>query len=118
MRFEYNGNLLEEDRINLVANEIIDKYPQISVDKAKEIAMLEGKISDNKSFFDEFNRLYNIMLVNCDNKDIVYIVYRDFLRLLTNNMMFDDINYNYLIDGINNYLKNDNEFPYLSDMLF
>ena len=30
MHFEYNGNLLEDDRINLVANEIVNKYSQIS----------------------------------------------------------------------------------------
>ena len=40
MKFEYNGNLLEEDRINLVVREIIDKYPQISVEKAKDAAIM------------------------------------------------------------------------------
>ena len=71
MDYEYNGNLLEEDRINLVANEIINKYSQISLEKAKEAAMLEGKISNTKTVNDELNRLYNIMLVNSDNKEIV-----------------------------------------------
>ena len=28
MDFEYNGNLLEDDRINLVANEIIKNEPK------------------------------------------------------------------------------------------
>ena len=63
MDFEYNGNLLEDDRINLVANEIVNKYSQISFEKAKEVAMLEGKISNSKTVNDELNRLYNIMLV-------------------------------------------------------
>ena len=49
MDFEYNGNLLEDDRINLVANEIVNKYPKISIEKAKEAALLEGKISSNKT---------------------------------------------------------------------
>ena len=57
MHFEYNGNLLEDDRINLVANEIVNKYSQISLEKAKEAAMLEGKISDSKTVNDELNRL-------------------------------------------------------------
>ena len=61
MDFEYNGNLLEDDRINLVANEIVNKYSQISLEKAREAAMLEGKISDYKTINDELNRLYNIM---------------------------------------------------------
>ena len=38
MDFEYNGNLLEDDRINLVANEIVNKYSQISFERAKEAA--------------------------------------------------------------------------------
>ena len=41
--------------------------------------MLEGKISSNKTMNDELNRLYNIMLVNCDNRNIVDFIYKDFL---------------------------------------
>lgn len=116
MDFEYNGNLLEDDRINLVANEIVNKYSQISLDKAKEAAMLEGKISNSKTVNDELNRFYNIMLVNSDNKEIVSLVYKDFLNLL-NNKYFEEDNNNYinLVDGINAYLQNYAEFPFLSD---
>ena len=49
MEYKYNGNLLEEDRIDLVANEIIMKYPEININNAKEIAMLEGRISEDKN---------------------------------------------------------------------
>ncbi len=114
MEFEYNGNLLEEERINLVANEIISKYPQINIDKAKEAAMLEGKISKNKNINDELNRLYNIMLVNSDNKNVVLLVYKDILDLFKNNNL-EDNNYIYLINGINDYLQGYAEFPLLSD---
>ncbi len=114
MIFEYNGNLLEEDRINLVVKEITSKYPQISIEKAKEAAMLEGKISSNKTVDDELNRLYNIMLVNSENKNIVTLIYKDFLKLLKENNV-EDNNYIYLAEGINNYLKNYAEFPFLSD---
>lgn len=116
MDFEYNGNLLEEDRINLVANEIVNKYSQISFEKAKEAAMLEGKISNSKTINDELNRLYNIMLVNSDNKEIVLIVYKDFLNLLNNtNIETDKNNYINLVDRINAYFQNYAEFPFLSD---
>lgn len=116
MDFEYNGNLLEEDRINLVANEIVNKYSQINFEKAKEAAMLEGKISNSKTINDELNRLYNIMLVNSDNKEIVLIVYKDFLNLLNNtNIETDKNNYINLVDGINAYFQNYAEFPLLSD---
>ena len=90
MGFEYNGNLLEDERISLVANEIIAKYPQVSMEKAKEAAMLEGKISTIKTINDELNRLYNIMLVNSDNKSIVSLVYKDFINLLSN---IDELNF-------------------------
>ena len=115
MMFEYNGNLLEVDRINLVAREITDKYPQISIEKAKEAAMLEGKISSNKTVNDELNRLYNIMLVNCESKNIVTLIYKDFLKLLKEKHIEEDNNYIYLVEGINNYLQNYAEFPFLSD---
>ena len=116
MKFEYNGNLLEEDRINLVANEIINKYPQISFEKAKAAAMLEGKISDSKTINDELNRLYNIMLINSDNKEIVLIVYKDFLALLNNiDLKTDNNNYMNLVNGINDYFQNYADFPFLSD---
>jgi hypothetical protein len=116
MDFEYNGNLLEDDRINLVANEIVNKYSQISLEKAREAAMLEGKISDYKTINDELNRLYNIMLVNSDNKEIVIIVYKDYLEVLKNsNIEEGRNNYINLVDGINAYLQNYAEFPLLSD---
>jgi len=116
MDFEYNGNLLEDDRINVVANEIVNKYSKISLEKAREAAMLEGKISDYKTINDEVNRLYNIMLVNSDNKEIVTIVYKDFLQVLKNNDIKEDRdNYINLVDGINAYLQNNAEFPFLSD---
>lgn len=116
MDFKYNGNLLEDDRINLVANEIVNKYSQISLEKAREAAMLEGKISDYKTINDELNRLYNIMLVNSDNKEIVIIVYKDYLEVLKNsNIEEGRNNYINLVDGINAYLQNYAEFPLLSD---
>lgn len=114
MKFEYNGNLLEDERINLVASEIIAKYPQVSMEKAKEAAMLEGKISTEKKVNDELNRLYNIMLVNSENKDIVSLVYKDFLNVFKNNNL-EDNNYIYLISKINDYLQGYAEFPFLSD---
>ena len=114
MDFEYNGNLLEDDRINLVSNEIVNKYSQISFERAKEAAMLEGKISSPKTVNDELNRLYNIMLVNSENKNTVTLIYKDFLKLLKENNV-EDNNYIYLAEGINNYLQNYAEFPFLSD---
>ena len=121
MNYEYNGNLLEEDRIELVANEIINKYSMISLDKAKQAATLEGKISSHKTTDDELNRLYNIMLVNSDDKEIVSIIYKDFLETLkscvinSKQIETDKRIYINLVDGINSYFKNNTEFPLFSD---
>ena len=115
MDFEYNGHLLEEDRINLVANEIVTQYPSVSLDKAKEAAMLEGKISEKKSTSDELNRLYNIMLVNSDNKEIVELIYNDYLEVLHNNIDENIDIYMNLATEINDYLHNDSDFPFISD---
>lgn len=116
MNYEYNGNLLEEDRINLVANEIIKKYPQIDINKAKEISMLEGKISTYKNLEMQFNRLYNIMLVLKDNKSIVKTIYLDIIDLLSKNKSDHNIDYYYSISiKITDYLMNNGNFPYLDE---
>lgn len=116
MEYEYNGNLLECDRINLVTNEIVNKYPLIAINKAKEAAMLEGKISIDKNVEMQFNRLYNIMLVTQDNKQIVKDVYVDLVELLKNNKNDGKIRYYSLIAlNIANFLTNRREFPYLDE---
>lgn len=115
MKFEYNGNLLEDERISLVAKEILDTYPQISIKKAEEAAMLEGRISSKITPCDVFNRLYNIMLVNSDNKNIVLLVYKDFLHLLKENRTEETNYFVSIADGINSFLQNYTQFPLLSD---
>ena len=56
------------------------------------------------------------MLVNSDNKEIVIIVYKDYLEVLKNsNIEEGRNNYINLVDGINAYLQNYAEFPLLSD---
>lgn len=118
MKYEYNGNLFENERIDLVANEIINKYPSINIVKAKEAAMLEGRISKDKTSEDELCRLYNIMLVNSDNKKIVLEIFRDF-----SNVAIDCYRkgiksiYLQLIDGIYDYIKGIIDFPIISDYI-
>lgn len=116
MRFEYNGNLLEKDRINLVAKEIVEEYPNINIEKAKCAAMVEGKISSNKTAIDILNRLYNIMLVNQEDKEIVLNVFKDFMNVIKNNTLDDNIDiYISLSEAINDYLQNYSDFPIISD---
>ena len=113
MEFQYNGNLYEDERINLVAKEITNKYPFISIDKAKAAASLEGKIDIEKTPSLELNRLYNIMFVNSSNKDIVKTIYQDYLNIL--NDIVDDNKYYYISQAINEYLYDFSEFPIISE---
>lgn len=116
MEYEYNGNLFDDERIVLVAKEILEKYPMVSREKALEAAMLEGKISSKKTNEDELCRLYNIMLVNSDDKSLVKEVLKDF-----SNVAIDcykkgiKSDYLKLLDGIFDYLKGYIEFPFLCD---
>lgn len=118
MEFEYNGNLFEEDRINLVANEITKKYPMVSFYKAKEAAMLEGRISSDKTNEDELCRLYNIMLVNRDDKRTVIEVFRDFYNVVK-DCYNKGIESDYLkvYEDIFEYLRGNLEFPFISDYI-
>lgn len=118
MQYEYNGNLLEEDRINLVANEITTAYPEISVDKAKEIAMLEGKITTNCNLEMVFTRLYNIMLIMSNDKSIVKKVYLDLFNILNVNVNQNDgkIDYYYqVLEEIYYFLNSEKTFPLLDE---
>lgn len=82
MKYEYNGNLLEEDRVLLVANEIVEKYPEINFLLAQMAARLEGYISSKVTPDDKLNRLYNIMVVNQNNKELITKVYHDYTGIL------------------------------------
>ena len=115
MNFEYNGNLSEDDRLKLVASEIITKYPEISPKKAIESAMLEGKISKDKTIDDELLRLYNIMLVNSNDKKIVTTIYNDFINLIKNNLIEEGNKFYHVAESINEYLNNISDFTVLSD---
>lgn len=118
MEFEYNGNLLEEERVDLVANEITKKYPSVSFYKAREAAMLEGRISDAKTPEDELCRLYNIMLVNKDDKKVVIEVFKDFYATVK-ECYKNNITSNYLkvYEDIFEYLRGNLEFPFISDYI-
>lgn len=119
MQYEYNGNLLEEDRINLVVNEITTAYPEIPIDKAKEIAMLEGKISTACNLAMVFTRLYNIMLIMSNDKSIVKRVSLDLFNILNVNANQNDgkIDYYYqVLEQIYYFLNSEREFPLLVEI--
>lgn len=58
MNYQYNGHLSEEERIELIATEIVKQYPEINDREAQKIAALEGSISTPCNFDMIFIRLY------------------------------------------------------------
>ena len=116
MKYEYNGNLLEEDRINLVSKEIMERYPNINISLARQVAMLEGKISTEKTTEMEFNRLYNILLLSNHNPISMKLVYADLISLIENNKQDPKINYYHaVLLEIYNYLQGQRDFPLLEE---
>lgn len=117
MQYEYNGNLLEEERVLQVAKEIVDKYPMISVAKASTSARLEGYLSKQVTTIDKLNRLYNIMLINCNDRKVMSIVYRDYLNILALYMNeIDNNKYFTLANIIKDYLQGICTFPFISNI--
>ncbi len=117
MQYEYNGNLLEEERVLQVAKEIVDKYPMISLEKSKTSARLEGYISKKVTPIEKLNRLYNIMLINCKDKNTMVIVYRDYLNILALYMNeIDDNKYFTIANILKDYLQGNCTFPFLSNI--
>lgn len=116
MKYEYNGHLLEEERVNLVAQEITNKYPKISYGKAKDIARLEDSISSEPSLKMEFNRLYNIIVVMQDDLGIVKKIFIDLTEVI--NKYKDDTNLKYYYDimkELMGFIKKERLFPYLEE---
>ena len=116
MNYQYNGHLSEEERIEVVATEIVKQYPEINDREAKKIAALEGSISTNCNFDMIFTRLYHIMLIMNQDKKIVRKVYKDLLFCLKENQSTDKIDvYEQTIIEIYRFLMNEREFPLLEE---
>ncbi len=77
MRFEYNGNLTYDERVLQVSKEITDYYKDIKKNEAFLIASLEDPITTDVTSVIKFKRLYNILFVIQNKKDIFDRVYKD-----------------------------------------
>ena len=77
MDFKYNGNLTFDERVNQVAKEITDYYKDIKKSEALMIASLEDPITTDITPIIKFKRLYNIMFIMQQDKNIFNKVYKD-----------------------------------------
>lgn len=80
MNYDYNANLLFEDRVALITNEIIKAYPEIDKDIAMKIAAIEEPISTDNIIDCKYKRLYNILRFNINNEKIKNKVIYDMLE--------------------------------------
>ncbi len=118
MSYEYNGHLIDDERVNLVAHEIMDKYPEIDVIKAEQIARLEGSISTEPNINVKFNRLYNIMLIMHDDENFVIKVFKDLLMVFKKNRFsYCSDYYDNILKELLGFLEHRREFPYLDEFL-
>ena len=117
MKYAYNGNLLEEDRVLLVAKEIMSKYPEITFLQAQMTARLEGYISSKATSDDKLKRLYNIMLINQNDKNLITKVYQDYTGILKSEL--NNIKNNkYITLGkiLNDYIEGYTPFPFMKNI--
>ena len=116
MNYQYNGHLSEEERIELIATEIVKQYPEINDREAQKIAALEGSISTPCNFDMIFIRLYHIMLIMDQEKEIVRKVYQDLLSYLMESPLTDKFYfYQQVIIEIYRFLTDEREFPLLEE---
>ena len=117
MRYEYNGNLLEEDRVLLITNEIMEKYPEINFLIAQIAARLEGYISDKVTTDDKLKRLYNIMLLIRDNKNLTLKIYQDYLNIVkVEQNSIKNNKYITMVDALNDYIQGYCQFPFMNNI--
>ncbi len=118
MNFEYNGNLEENKRILQVAEEIINYYPEISLETAKIIASLEEPITTEVNSVMYFKRLYNILFIIQNSTNVFSKIYKDIVNIynlyLTSNNR-DEI-LNRMMEELAKYVNKERlDFPVISE---
>ena len=113
MQYEYNGNLLEEDRVLLVAKEIMSKYPELNFLQAQMTARLEGYISDKVTPDDKLN----IMLINQNDKKLISKVYRDYTDILKSELnQIKNYKYITISNMLKDYIDGYTSFPFVNSI--
>ena len=93
------------------------KYPEINFLKAQMIARLEGYISDKVTVDDKLHRLYNIMVINCDDKNLISKVYQNYLNIVKSEQSKIK-NYKYITisDMLKDYMDGYTSFPFINSI--
>ena len=110
MEYNYNGNMLFEDRLDDVSSEITNAYPEVSQEKALFVASLEDPITTYPNINIMTKRLYNLMLVNYDNKLLQSKIFYDMIKIYKNSSSLSNENINLFL-SLANFFNNNGEFP-------
>lgn len=118
MEFEYNGNLVENERVELVANEIMKLYPEIDFSKAKAVAFLEEPITTSVNDVMHFKRLYNILML-CYNEKALFskvlsdlnVIYR---KIMNESSCFESVDV--IMNELSKFIIGERiDFPLISE---
>lgn len=115
MKFKYNSDCSFDERIEIESQEIINEYPEISIDDAKKIAALDNPVDDKITNDDKYIRYYYIMLIIKKGHPAYFKVFEDMYNIYNNG-----INDEKLIDIMYEIIRYNNgeriDFPLLSEM--
>lgn len=104
MKFEYNSDCTFEERVELVTKEIMEEYPNISLECAQNAAVIDDPIDDKINNNHIFKRYYNVLLT-LDKKDPIFNqVCNDLLRIYQSGI--SDNKLICLMDELMKYVNN------------
>ena len=110
MNYEYNGNLLYEDRLENVAKDIRLEYPTIPLHIAKYIAAMEIPITTEVTDEMRFRRTYNILYVCRNKKELKVKLFNQLIHTYQKIYgQYQDIDH--LMDKLMYYMINGGDFP-------
>ncbi len=115
MKFEENSHCTFNDRIKLVSKEILSSYPNIRIDDALDIAILDEPINKPADNDVKFMRYYYMLLILHKQIDIRNVIYFEMLNLKESGLIDDKLLT--LFYEIEKYLLGErNEFPIVSEV--
>ena len=112
MKFEYNANLVFDERVQMVVNEIKNSYPNITDEDAYAVAVLDSPIDDKSTNDDKFFRYYLIMRILGKNNSEFMNVFKDMYELF-NRGLKSQKNKRAIIEIVNYVIGDRNSFPEL-----
>ena len=118
MEFKYNGHLTFKERVSQVSNEITAYYKDIDKNKANMIAGMEDVITTDVNPIIKFKRLYNIMFIMQQDKNIFNKVYIDLVKVFREYLesKLEDEKIDKIMEEIIKYKKQERlYFPVISE---